>query len=138
MTMLILLFAAAVPGCGERGNGQTLPESNLRLVAVLYNQYSSAHGGEAPADAADFRAFVQSLGPGVLKRAGLTSLDDLFVSRRDGQPFAVKYEGRDWAFDGAIAYEQEGTDGTHYVANDLGSVSEITAAQFQKRLQAAK
>jgi len=137
MTMLISLLAAVV-GCGERGSDQTLAESNLRMVAVLYNQYSSAHGGEAPADAADFRAFIQSLGPGVLERAGLSGLDDLLVSRRDGQPFAVKYEDGDWAFDGAIAYEQEGAGGTRYLATDLGSVSEISEAQFRKRLMAAK
>lgn len=136
--MFSLLFVAVAIGCGEQGSSQKLPESNLRLVAVVYSQYLSAHGGEAPADAADFRSFVQSLGPGVLKRAGLSGLDDLLVSRRNGQPFAIKYKGGDWTFDGAIAYEQEGSDGTRYVATELGSVSQITEAQFQKRLKAAK
>jgi hypothetical protein len=136
--MLVLLSVATVIGCGEQGNGQELPESNLRLVAVLYSQYLSAHGGEAPADAVDFRAFVESLGPGVLQRAGLSGIDDLLVSPRNGEPFAIKYEDGDWALDGAIAYEQEGSDGTRYMATDLGSVSEITEAQFQKRMKAAR
>jgi hypothetical protein len=136
--MLLSLFVAAAIGCGERGSGQKLPESNLRLVAVLYNQYVSAHGGEAPVDAADFRAFVESLGPGVLQRAGLSGLDDLLESRRDGQPFALKYRNGDWALDRAIAYERKGVEGTRFVATNLGSVSEITEEQFQKRLNETK
>jgi hypothetical protein len=136
--MHLLLLAGAVIGCGKQSRGEEFPESNLRLVAVMYSQYVSAHGGEAPADAADFRAYVQSLGPGVLQRAGLSSVDDLFVSRRNGKPFAIKYKRGDWKFEGAIAYEQESSDGTHYVATDLGGVSEITEAQFQKRVTAAK
>ena len=136
--MLLSLFAAAAIGCGERDSEPRLPESNLRLVAVLYSQYAFAHEGEAPADAADFRAFIESLGPGVLERAGLSDLDELLESRRDGQPFALKYKNGNWALDRAIAYEQKGTDGTRYVATDLGSVSEITEEQFQKRLNGTK
>jgi hypothetical protein len=136
--ILLSLFTAAAVGCGERGSGPKLPESNLRLVAVLYSQYLSAHGGEAPADAADFRAFIQSLGPGVLKRAGLSGLDELLVSRRDGHPFALKYKNGEWALARAIAYEQKGAGGTRYLATNLGSVSEITEEQFQKRLNETK
>jgi hypothetical protein len=50
----------ACRSCGERGSGRKLHESNLRLVAVLYNQYLSAHGGEVPRDADDFRAFTRA------------------------------------------------------------------------------
>ena len=135
---LLSLVVAVVIGCGDRGSGRKLHESNLRLVAVLYSQYLAAHGGEAPRDAGDFRAFVQSLGPGVLQRAGLSGLDELFVSARDGKPFAVKYKSENWAFDGAIAYEQEGAGGTRYVATELGGVSEITEEQFVKRLKEPK
>jgi len=132
------LFVAAAIGCNERGSGEESHESNLRLVAVLYSQYSSAHEGEAPRDAEEFRAYVQSLGPGVLQRAGLSGLDELFVSKRDGKLFAVKYKNGNWPLDGAIAYEQVGANGTRYVAADLGGVTEISEAEVLGRLQERK
>jgi len=84
--LTLLLFVAVAIDCGERNSTPNLHESNLRMVAVLYSQFVSARGGENPRDADDFRAFVQSLGPGVLDRAGLSALDELLLSRRDGQP----------------------------------------------------
>ena len=134
LATLIALFVAAVLGCNERGSGQDLHESNLRLVAVLYNQYSSAHGGMAPRDAEDFRTYVRSLGPGVLERAGFSGLDELLMSHRDGKPFAVKYQRDNWKLDNAIAYEQQGVGGMRLVATELGGVSEITNDQFEHRL----
>ena len=64
---LISLFVAAAFGCNERVGGGP-HESNLRLIAVLYSQYMAAHDGQAPQNTEDFRAYVQSLGPGVLQR----------------------------------------------------------------------
>jgi len=135
LVMLASLFVAAGVGCNERDSGQTLHESNLRLVAVLYNQYSSAHAGNAPRDADEFRSFVKALGPGVLERAGLSGMDDLLVSARDGKQFAVKYKDGNWPLDGAIAYEQDGADGTRWMATKLGGVSEMTEEQFRSRLK---
>lgn len=131
-TLFSFLVVVAI-GCGERNSGRQPHESNLRLVAVLYSQFRSAHGGEAPRDEKDFRAFVRSLGPGVLERAGLSGMDELFVSVRDGQQIAVKYRNGDWPLDGAIAYELVGANGNRCVVTELGSVSEITEEQFQSR-----
>ena len=137
MTLITLmsLFVAATVGCNEGGSGLELHESNLRLVAVLYSQYSSAHAGEAPRNADDFSTFVQSLGPDVLERAGLSGVDELLVSPRDGKQYAVKYKIGNWPLDGAIAYEQVGADGTRFVATELVGVSEITEEQFLSRLE---
>ena len=135
---LLSLFVAAAIGCNEQGGGRESRESNLRLVAVLYSQYLAAHDGQAPRDADEFRAYVQSLGPGVLQRAGLSGLDELFVSPRDGRPFAVKYQDGNWPLDGAIAYEQVGAEGTRYVAANLGGVTEITDEEFLSHLTERK
>ena len=132
---LLLLFVAVAFGCGERNGSPKLHESNLRMVAVLYSQFVSAHGGEIPRDADDFRTFVLSLGPGVLERAGLTGLNELLLSSRDGKPFGVHYKNVDWRLNHVIAYEQEGAGGTRCIASDLGAVSEITDEQFQSRLK---
>jgi hypothetical protein len=131
---LLLLFVAVTFGCGERNSTPMFHESNLRTVAVLYSQFVSAHGGEIPRDADNFRTYVQSLGPGVLERAGLSGLDELLLSCRDGKPFAIHYTSVDWKLDHVIAYEQEGAGGTRCIASDLGAVSEITEEQFQNRL----
>ena len=135
VVILLLLLVAVAFGCGERNSTPKLHESNLRVVAVLYSQFVSAHGGEIPRDADSFGSFVQSLGPGVLERAGLTGLDELLLSRRDGMPFAIHYKSVDWKLSHVIAYEQEGVSGTRYIASDLGAVSEITDEQFQSRLK---
>jgi hypothetical protein len=132
---LTSLFVAAAIGCNGQGGGEESYESNLRMVAVLYSQYSAAHDGQAPRDAADFRSYVQSLGPGVLQRAGMSGVDELFVSPRDGQPFAVKYQNENWPLDGAIAYERVGAEGTRYVAADLGGVTEISEVELLNRLK---
>jgi hypothetical protein len=132
---LLLLFVAVAIGCGERISTPKVLESNLRVVAVFYSQFVSAHGGEIPRDAADFRSFVQSLGPGVLERAGLSGVDELLLSRRDGKSFAIHYTSVDWKLKQVIAYEQEGAGGTRCIVSDLGAVSEITDGQFQSRLK---
>ena len=127
-----MLVVVAI-GCGERNSNHKPYESNLRMVAVLYSQYRSAHGGEAPHDEGEFRSFVRSLGPGVLERAGLSGWDELLVSVRDGKQYAVKYKQGNWPLDGAIAYEQVGANGTRFVVTELGGVSEITEEQFRGR-----
>jgi hypothetical protein len=132
---LLLLFVAVAFGCGERNNPPKLRESNLRVVAVLYSQFVSAHSGDIPRDADDFGTFVQSLGPGVLERAGFSGLNELLLSRRDGKPFVVHYKNVDWKIDNVIAYEQVGADGTRCIVSNLGAVSEITEQQFQRRLK---
>ena len=132
---LISLFVAAASGCNERVGGGP-HESNLRLIAVLYSQYMAAHDGQAPQNTEDFRAYAQSLGPGVLQRAGMSGLDELFTSARDGQPFAIKCQAGNWHLDGAIAYEQIGAGGTRFVATELGGVSEVSEVVFQGRLKA--
>ncbi len=105
------------------------------MNAVLYSQYLSAHGGESPRNAEDFRTFVESLGPGVLERAGVSGLDELLVSTRDGELLAVKYQDDDWPLEGAIAYEQIGSDGTRFVVADMGGVTEISETEFLNRLK---
>jgi hypothetical protein len=132
---LLLLFVAVAFGCGERNSNSELHESNLRVVAVLYSQFVSAHGGEIPRNADDFRNFVLSLGPGVLARAGLSGVNELLLSNRDGKPFNVHYKDVDWKLNHVIAYEQEGAGGMRCIASDLGAVSEITDEQFQSRLR---
>lgn len=135
---LISLSVAAAVGCNGHSSAQDVHESNLRLVAVLYSQYSSAHGGKSPQDSNDFRSFVQSLGPGVLERAGISGIDQLFISHRDGRPFAIKYQSKNWNLENTIAYEQTGANGVRCVASELGAVSEVPEEQFAQRLNAVK
>jgi hypothetical protein len=135
LMILSLLFVAAAIGCNGQGGVQAIPEPNLRLIGVLYSQYLSAHKGEAPRNAEEFRAFVQSLGPGVLERAGVSGMDELLVSVRDGEWLAVKYQDHDWLLEGAIVYEQIGRDGTRFVVTDMGGVSELSEQEFLNRLK---
>ena len=71
----------------------------------------------------------------MLERVGLTGLNELLLSRRDGKPFAIHYQNVDWKLNHVIAYEQEGEDGKRCIASDLGAVSELTEEQVTDRLK---
>ena len=100
---LLLLFVAVAFGCGERNSAPKLHESNLRVVAVLYSQFVSAHGVKFPA-MRRFRALYNRW-PGSARTGRIVWLDELLLSRRDGKPFAI-IQDVDW--NSVIAYEQDG------------------------------
>jgi hypothetical protein len=123
-------FALAFGGCGESERREEM--ANLRSLSVFYSQYRAQSRGRAPADEATFRKFIESYGPAALSQAGVSTIDELFVSKRDGKPFVVKYRGnRSWPLREAVAYESEGVDGIRYFATLVGGVDEIPEEEFR-------
>jgi hypothetical protein len=115
------------------GCTKTEPEeeqSNLRSLAVYYNQYQASHRGQLPANEEDFKNFITT-------SSGKTNVDSLFVSNRDGKPFVVKYRGdKSWAHPEIIAYEQEGRGGTRDVATLTGGYERLSEEKFQQQMTA--
>jgi hypothetical protein len=129
--LIVSLMGALAPGCAEREPYERQP--NLRAIAAYYSQYRAHNRGQVPADEKDFKNFIKQQGGVALDHKGIT-VDDLFVSNRDGKPFVVKYRGdKSWPLPEAVAYEQEGSGGTRHVATIVGEYDEISEAEFRQK-----
>jgi len=109
--------------------------SRLKPLGLLYGQYIGRNRGRPPTDEAAFRAFIEENGSSMMQTYNVSSVDDLFVSERDGQPFEIVYgSGAKPSAGGrpVVAYEQQGVEGKIMVANDLGDVWEVPAAELVK------
>ncbi len=125
-------FGLFLVGCAAEPPSE---QSDLQLLSVMYGQYRSSHRGEAPQDEKQFKTFIADERGHVLTNSGISNVDALFISQRDGKPYVVKYGNtKDWPLEEMVAYEQEGEDGVRLVANDMGGVMKLTAEQFQSRV----
>jgi hypothetical protein len=86
--------------------------------------------GHAPKDEADFKQAIASLNL-PLDSFGVESVDELFISNRDGKPLVVTY-GTGSPKNDVIVYESEGVNGVREVGYTLGRVAEVDAADFAK------
>jgi hypothetical protein len=87
--------------------------------------------GRNPADEQEFKAAVGQ-GKMDLDVLGVSSVDELFVSDRDGQPLVILYGAQAKNSQGVIAYEQTGENGVRLVGTSNGQVIEADATQFLK------
>lgn len=130
---ILLLLLATLTGCGSGPEGEQ--QSNLRVLSVWYGQYRSAHGGELPRNEEEFKSFIQARSGDALQKAGIASVEELFISSRDGKPFVVRYrDDANWPLENAVIYEQEGASGTRHIATPLAGYAEITNEEFRRQL----
>jgi hypothetical protein len=140
-------LAVAVLGCSseQRRSGQR-EQSGLKTLAILYMQFVSQNKGKAPADEAEFKAFIRKLPESQQKSFGIKDVDSLFVSDRDGKPYVMRYGAAKTGSLGpqgpssapVVGYEQVGSGGRRYVASALGAVEEVDEAAFKQRVPDAK
>jgi hypothetical protein len=104
----------------------------MRALVNLFN-YAESKLGHRPASEAELKSLIKASGQQMITSLNLGSVDELFVSERDGQPFTVLYgaqpkgEARD-----VIAYEQTGVAGKRLVGYSLGAIAEVDEEQFAK------
>lgn len=121
------LLLAAVVGCGGAASVKRDKEiSHVGAVTTLYFRAKSTLG-KPPGSEQEFKEVIaqDNVDPGVL---GVDSVDELFVSDRDGQPLVVDY-GQTSA-QGVVVYEQVGKDGVRLVGFTSGQIEEADAAEF--------
>jgi hypothetical protein len=124
------VICALLVGCSESEPQEET--SNLRLLSVLYGQYRAEHRGQVPANEQDFKAFAAAKINNPSSESDVVNVDELFISGRDGKPFAVKYRGdKAWPLPEAIAYEQDGSGGTRHVATVDGGQAEMSEEEFR-------
>jgi hypothetical protein len=144
MAILVAAFLALPAGCRsatkpERPTGPAV--SSMEALAALYARYVGRNQGNIPPDEAVFKNYIRSEGKTLLAQRGITDVDSLFVSPRDGKPVVVAYKktaaGREFSPELMVAYEQTGLDGRRLVAFSSGSVREINQAAFDAMNQAS-
>jgi hypothetical protein len=121
------LLAAALAGCGSGAPAKRNKEiSHVGAVTTLYFRATSKLG-KPPTSEQEFKDVIaqDNVDPGVL---GVGSVDELFVSDRDGQPLVVDYART--SPQGVVVYEQVGKDGVRLVGFTSGQVEEADAAKF--------
>jgi hypothetical protein len=96
---------------------------------------ASSKLGHNPGNSEEFKQIIPRLGLS-LEKLSVNSVDDLFVSERDGQPLVVIYGPSNPTSD-VIVHEQTGVNGKRQVGHKIGLVEEVDDARF-KELMGAK
>jgi hypothetical protein len=131
--MHLILTVFMLAGCTTEGPSPASGTDRVRLLTMVYNKVSRDLG-RPPKDEQEFKEKVQSaeLSPESLK---VDSIDELFVSERDGQPLGIVYGTAPKGSD-VVVYEQTGVDGKRLVGHRIGMVEEVDEAKFQELVSA--
>jgi hypothetical protein len=128
-----LLSFLVLAGCRSKADvARSTQTSHLRSLITIFN-YAESKLGHRPKNEAELKSFITTKGQGIIDSLKLGSVDELFVSERDGQPFTVLYdapskgEARD-----IVAYEQTGVAGKRLIGYSLGAIAELDEEQFAK------
>ncbi|MEO1495524.1 MAG: hypothetical protein AAFV43_00065 [Planctomycetota bacterium] len=137
--MLVVAATGLVVGCGEVDPNQRFAElnsTNIQRLVTLYGAFQSRNELWGPRDDAAFKQFVQGVSPKKLERIGVdaSSIDQIFVSGRDGEPFNVRYGVRG-AVKGSnepVVFEASGVDGKRMVGFLNATQREVDAAEYER------
>jgi hypothetical protein len=124
----LALAVGATSGCGSATSASG-GMSRMKGLSMLFTKVSSDIGRE-PANEQEFKQGIVNSGI-PLERLSVTSVDELFISDRDGQPLIVVYGVRPKGSD-VIIYEQTGVDGKRQIAHRIGTIEEIDEAKFKE------
>jgi hypothetical protein len=144
LPLAILAGALLAAGCGSRTSQLDQKDpSRIRMqtLAIEYARYLNHNGGKLPPNEDVLKKYIVGRGKSFLSERGILSVDELFVSPRDGQPLVVSYGTqklvRAFSADPIVAHEQKGIQGKRLVAFPSGAVVDLDPDMFDK-LQVAK
>ncbi|MBN2295940.1 MAG: hypothetical protein JXM70_26145 [Pirellulales bacterium] len=132
--LFCLVTCVSFSGCGSEAYVPSGKEAeHLRQLAVNYMQFITMNNGQSPPSEAIFKQFIVRRGHDRAK------LEEMFVSPRDSKPYVVAYNVPITGSSAVIiAYEQDGVDGTRYVAFDDGGVEIADEERFKLLVPNAK
>ena len=131
LAMLLLppVFMAST-GCHGKDNSALKRESShVRLLTNLHGMAASKLG-HVPRDVQEFKQTIAKLNI-PMERLKVASIDELFVSERDGLPLIVVY-GSTPAVSDVVVYEQTGVNGKRQVGYRIGMVEEVDDAHYKE------
>ena len=135
----VVAIAAAMvflaTGCSSGNKAEQILKSmnkdNIHRLANLYNLYQSQHSWVGPADIDEFKEFVNGVSKSRLEKMGIdpSSLDDLFISERDGQEFVIRpsVQGSAMGSVQPVVFEKDGVDGVWLVGFTSKGSREVTS-----------
>jgi hypothetical protein len=133
--LLLSVVVADYAGCVTKDESIKQREtSHVRLLTSLHAMVT-AKLGRVPRDEQEFKQTIAKLSVS-LERLKVGSIDELFISERDGQPLVVVYSSSPTASD-VVVYEQTGLNGKRQIGHRIGMVEEVDEAQY-KKLTASK
>ena len=141
---VVLLFAALFTSCRRPSGPIAQEQTNLSWLGNMYGMYISQNQGHAPKTIDELRKFVEKTTTAEqLGRLKVANVGELFVSPRDGKPFAmVSYDKLPSPKGGEappiVLYESQGSDGKRAVVF-LGAgagTRTIDEAELQRMLPA--
>lgn len=124
----IVVNLLSVGGCtsSETASAMEQETSNLKPLSVMYGMMGQ------PRSEKEFKAFVSSRAKTMFRAMEIESVDSLFVSKRDNQPYVILYGKRPSGVDSSVVgYEQEGVDGKRLVGFKIGEVRELDEQEFR-------
>lgn len=126
-------------GCGSPGAADLLAQANSDNISRLSNVYQgfqSRHDWRGPRDKAELMAFLSSLKSTKLEAIGVDpgSIDSVFVSGRDGEPFKVRYgvPGHIMGSNAPVVFEATGVDGKRMVGFLNMTTREVDDAEYER------
>ena len=129
------MTTALVVGCTSKQahENRDRENSHLRWIVKLYIQASQQ--GRPPKSDVDFKQYVNGIDAAARDRtlaaAEVQSMEELFTSENDGQPFTIFYgPPKKGVAAGLIVFEQQGTNGERYVGYTKGIVEKVDEQQF--------
>jgi hypothetical protein len=126
----LFLIACTLAGCGgPSADAQQGQLNHVRLLTMMYTKVSSQLGRN-PKDEQEFQDLIHKADPS-LEAMKVSSIDELFVSERDGQPLGVHYGPHPPGSD-VVVYEQTGVDGKRLIGHKIGHVEEVDEARFRE------
>lgn len=123
-------------GCNSHSNAASNNEhSHVRILTMLHTRATTTLG-RPPRDEQEFKQTLAGLQL-PLDSLNVDSIDQLFVSERDGQPLAIHYGALPANLD-VVVYEQTGAEGKRLVGHRIGMVEELDEAAWNALIGANK
>ncbi len=114
-------------GCGSASNKASRELSHIRLLTSLYVK-AGTNLGHNPKTEEEFKKAIADSDV-KLENLRVDSIDELFISERDGKPLVIVYDAPLSGSD-VIVYEQVGVNDMKEVGHKIGMVEEVDAAKF--------
>ena len=141
---VMLIFTAILTGCHRQSGPIAQEQTNLSWLASMYGMYIAQNGGRAPKTIDELRKYVKTrTSADALARLKIANTNELFVSPRDGKPFAmVSYAKLPAPSAGkpapVVFYESEGQNGERAIAFWGGGTQTVPENELQKLLPPEK
>ncbi|MEL7498371.1 MAG: hypothetical protein AAFN77_12235 [Planctomycetota bacterium] len=137
--LLMLACAILFAGCSSSNPEDMIAaanNSNVKRLATLYTFFHQRNKNRGPKDEAEFKDFIAKQDQARLAKANVNfeSLEELFVSERDGEPFVIRYKVNTRVRGPSlpVIFEKLGVDGQYQVGFTNGSMQEVDKVEYDQ------